>query len=267
MTTKALRRETVALLALLIAGCGLSDYEGLMRSAQERVSRAEEEAENLGDPVTLPTRLVVTRQPSPDARGTTSAGNQKGSSAGTTSAPERKPVIAYPFFLRLPRSMRPTPDPDSRMDLVYRYPKAGSKGSMPALDPAKSVASSDLPPSGPISGVFEAFLAFGTEPAGAFADKVVRAFPASSEITTSTKLESVPDRAEAVSYDAREFSDNRTAWAVYTRTEGNSTVAVVYRMDKAQRAALDHLVELSLSTLAIGREAEAVRNSYARRPK
>jgi len=240
VTPKWLRRVTAGLLAVLIAGCGLSDYEGRMRAAQERVARFTDESEMLGPQVAIPTKLVVST-PAKDPQGKKDpkgAKDQKPPTPGT----ERRNVITYPFYLRLPRGIRPTPDPDARFDLVYRYPKSGN------------------------SGFAEVYLAFGTEPPTTFADRVARVFPRGAEpVVPSQKEVTVPGRQQALTFDVREFNDAQTAWSVCAHSEGNSTIAIVYRMDKAQKPALQNVVELSLSTLAMGTEAEQVMRSESDR--
>jgi hypothetical protein len=50
------RRLGLALLLLAVPACGLSDYEKLMRDAQERKERFDAEQKYLGKPVIIPTR-------------------------------------------------------------------------------------------------------------------------------------------------------------------------------------------------------------------
>jgi hypothetical protein len=251
-----------AVLAVLIAGCGLSDYESRMRTVQERVSRFTEESSSLGEPVAVPTRLVVINPPAPDPKAAaaskdqkTSPGTSKDSKSGKdqksgakeqkSSAPstERRKVVSYSFFLRLPRGIRPTPDNDAKYDGAYRYPKDGQT-----------------------TGVIEVYLSFGSEPQGVFADKVVRAMPRNSDpVAVRTVDIPVPERAEPLHFDVRDFNDASTSWSVYAHTEGTSTVAITYRMLPAQKSAADPVINLSLSTLAIGAEADQVLQSIAQR--
>lgn len=50
------RQLCLALLLLTVPACGLSDYEKLMRQAQERKERFDDEEKYLGEPVKMPTQ-------------------------------------------------------------------------------------------------------------------------------------------------------------------------------------------------------------------
>jgi hypothetical protein len=274
VTNRALRQVGGGILAILIAGCGLSDYESRMRATQDRVARYTEEMNSLGEPVAVPTRLVVISAPAPDPKAAKPAGKDQKSSTGSTKdsktstgkdqksgaskdqkagsgkeqkstvpTTERRKVISYSFYLRLPRGIRSTPELDPRYELAYRYPRTGQT-----------------------TGVAEVYLAFGTDPQATFVDKVARVFPRNADGMTAKPVDiSVPERAEPLHFDMREFSDGATNWLVYAHTEGNSTVAIVYRVTKAQKAAADSVIDLSLSTLAMGAEADQVAQSLGQR--
>ena len=98
MTIKALRYLTAILLATLIAGCGLQEYESRMRATQERVSKYTEEMDALGEPVAIPTKIVVIGGTTADPKAakpaakdakTPPAKEQK----STTPTTERKKII------------------------------------------------------------------------------------------------------------------------------------------------------------------------------
>jgi hypothetical protein len=177
----------------------------------------------------------------------------------------REPVIRYAFFLRFPRGIRPTADPEARADLVYRYPRASSlttaagTGAKPAETQARSPSDLSVPPG--VTGFIDAFLAFGNEPAAAFADKVVKTFTPSPVSPNSVSI-TVPERRDPLTFELREFNDGQTVWSVYAYSEGSATVAIIYRMEKSKKASLERDVELSLATLAIGAEANSVTKSY-----
>jgi hypothetical protein len=293
MAARVLRRAMAGMLAVLLAGCGLSDYESLMRGSQERIKRFTEESEALGDPITVPTKRVPPKESPPDSKASakdagkspTTAKKDTGKSpttskdTGKSSTPAkdpakdlREPIIRYPFFLRLPRGIRPTADLEPKFDLVYRYPRGASVPVLPfARTPndtaAKPAASADLLLNGPVSGIVEVYLAFGKEPQGVFVDKVARLLPRTGDMTGTVTSVEVPERKEPLSFDLREFNDAQSAWAVYAHNEGVGTVAIVFRMERGQKAALGRQLELSLATLAMGNEASSVAASYALRPK
>lgn len=98
MTTIAahrIRRLGLALLLLGVPACGLSDYETLMREAQERADHFQDAKKYLDEPVKIPT---------------------KKEKEGDLELP-----IAEVFF-RPPKGIRPTCDPTPRSDLLWRYP-------------------------------------------------------------------------------------------------------------------------------------------------
>jgi hypothetical protein len=253
MAIKIMRYLTAGLLATVIAGCGLQEYESRMYAAQQRVARYNDELDALAEPITIPTRLVVVGGASPDPKagkdqksgtakdGKTPAKEQKSSTPTT----ERRKVISYSLFLRLPRGIRSTPDPDPRYEQTYRYPKSGQT-----------------------TGVAEVYLAFGSDPQAAFADKVARYFPHNAEPITARTIDiPVVGREQPLNFDVREFSDGQSAWSVFSHGEGTSTVAIVFKIDKAQKSAVTSLLDLCLSTLAMGTEADQVMQSLNERQR
>jgi hypothetical protein len=87
------------LLGLLLAGCGVADYEARMKETQQRIKQYEEESKVLGAPVGLP-----------------SAKNESGQLMTVAS-----------FALRLPLTVSNKPSPEARGGLYYDY--------MPAVIP------------------------------------------------------------------------------------------------------------------------------------
>jgi hypothetical protein len=116
--------------------------------------------------------------------------------------------------------------------------------------------------------VAEVYLAFGSDPQANFADKVARYFPHNSEpITTRTVEIPVVGREQPLNFDVREFSDGQSAWSVFSHGEGTSTVAIVFKIDKGQKSAVSSLLDLCLSTLAMGTEADQVMQSLNERQR
>jgi hypothetical protein len=271
VTTIGQRRVTGALLAFLIAGCGLADYEQQMHATQDRVERFKEESEVLGDPISIPTMREPQKDSAPPAtppKPKDGGKDQKGGKDSSKDASKEKRVyvIQYPFFLRLPRGIRTTPDNEPRGELAYRYPRANAPAAKPGEPPAGRPG--DQSAGASAGGFFEVYLAFGNEAAPTFADKVTRVFPHSTEgLQASMKDVTVPERKQPMNFAVREFNDGPTSWAVYAHTEGVSTVAIAFHMDKAQKANLSRVIELSLATLAMGQEATFVKASYDNRSR
>ncbi len=265
------------LLALMILGCGLGKYEDEMRSTQTRVARFEEEANVLGDPVTIPLKRVVVTVPADTTKKDSflKKDDKKAPPPKETTKEEKKPVIDYPFFFRPPRAIRSVADPEPVGGIAYRYPKTGGPlvvpGTKPAATPttAKPGTGPDLTVTGPsATGFLDMFLAFSNEPAGTFADKLIKVFPRTSDsVTVGRRDIDVLDRRDPISYDLREFTDAQSAWSIFVHNENGQSVAVVFRVEKARKDNdnLKRAIELSLATLATGLEANAVSNSYSRR--
>jgi hypothetical protein len=273
----------ISVSAVLLAGCGLSDYERQMELAQDRVKRFNDENELLNlESVAPPTRRVVPKEPPPDPKAPPKDPKAKDPKAGapkakdpkapketgkTTKEPakeQREPIFKHAFFLRLPRGFQSIAEPSPRFDIAYRYPKAGIAGAMPPAKVATPAGEVPFPTGGGLIG--EIYLAFGVEPQATFVDRVAKSLPRNTEPTPSNPVNiGVVDRREALAFDVREFSDSQSTWLVYAHGDGAETAAVVFRVDKSQRAAAIPLIELCLGTFAIGPEAESVARSYSGR--
>jgi hypothetical protein len=227
VTTVGRLRLAGGLLAVLLAGCGLADYEARMEDTQAQVDRFDEERRTLADPIEIPTRRMVAKD-------------------GKES---KVPAINHPFFFRPPIGIRPTAEPDAVFGPAYRFPRTGS------------------------TGFTDVFLVFGNEPAAVFVDKVVKAFPRNIDPVQSSKFEvTVPNRfgpgaEQPLTFEVRDFNDAKANWTACARTEGNATTVVVFRMEKGKRKELEPAMKMSLSTLAVGPEADLVKKSYADRAR
>jgi len=93
------------LLLLAVPACGLSDYEALMRDAQEREKRFHDEQKYLDKPVTMPTRKVKKDK----------------------DKEEREKPVGNVFF-RPPRGIDSNAKSEPRDNLIWQYP-ARSNGN------------------------------------------------------------------------------------------------------------------------------------------
>jgi hypothetical protein len=93
MPARHTRLMLVPLLGLLLAGCGVAEYEARMKEAQQRIKQYDEESKLLTSPVAVPT-----------------AKNESGQSV---------PVAT--FHLRLPQTVSTQPSPVARGGLYYDY--------------------------------------------------------------------------------------------------------------------------------------------------
>jgi hypothetical protein len=99
MPARHTRPILLTLLGLLLAGCGVADYEARMKETQQRIKQYEEESKLLGAPVSPPT-----------------AKNEAG-----------QPTAVASFTLRLPQAISTQPSAEARGGLYYDY--------MPAVIP------------------------------------------------------------------------------------------------------------------------------------
>jgi hypothetical protein len=100
---------------LALPACGLSDYEELMRQAQEREQRFQDEKKYLDEPVKVPTKK---------------------------DGDQEVPVAAV--FFRPPRGIRPTFESVPRNNLLWRYPARTSGGDFALVELAFGEDSKDF---------------------------------------------------------------------------------------------------------------------------
>lgn len=207
-----------------------------MRATQEQVERFDAENGVLGDPVEVPTVRKVEAK---------------------TGKERKEPAVTYGFFLRAPRGVRATADPDPENGQAFHYPGIGSpRGSQGRVNVAVSP-----------TGVTDLYLAFGVDLAPVWADKVAAAFSHGvGPIQRGKRDVDVHGEEPRLSFETRDFSDDAGGeWSVNAVTRDGKTVAVVFRIEKGKRPNADKAIEMSLATLAIGPEVEFVKKSYARR--
>jgi hypothetical protein len=104
------------LVALLAAGCGLNEYETLMRKTQDRVQRFDEENRLLGEPLVAPT---------------------------VTDPKTKANVAVAEVFLRPPRGIADKVG-QARLNDLYRYPATQVGGTFTALEVAFGKGEDDL---------------------------------------------------------------------------------------------------------------------------
>jgi hypothetical protein len=110
------RRFGIALLLLALPACGLSDYEALMKEAQEREERFREEQKYLDEPLTMPTERDK----------------------------EGKEVQVANVFLRPPKGIRSKPEPQPRNNLMWQYPARSQGGDFASVEVAFATDDKDF---------------------------------------------------------------------------------------------------------------------------
>lgn len=245
-TTARAWRLASGLLVVVAAGCGLSEYEAMMRGAQEQVARYDEEAEYLGDPLVVPKKKEIAKDGSAE-----------------------KTVAIANLFLRGPRGIRTTPEEAPHGGVAYRYPKvvaaAGPRAAAPPTVPGPAAGKAN-PRAGATSLDFtDLYVAVGSD-GDKLSKSILDAFSHKAEVLKSKRIVKVPNREAPLTFDVTEFGDEQADYALFVHTEGKLAVAILYRMASSKKLNLSVPIDLSLATLAIGPEADIVRTSYNRRP-
>ena len=234
------RSASVALLAVLLAGCGLAEYEDKMVASQARVQRFDDDNKYLGEPLAVPLRKVKVKQ-------------------GDDKEVEQDEPVAE-LFLRPPRGIDPKWDDKDKTQpgLFYHYKAAetgrGGQPAPPGDDPAAVGAFTDL------------YLAIASEPKK-FADRVVGHFPPAGP-ATSRRLDVQPFGRQPLSFEVTDFdAKDKTHVAVNVLLGNRTNLAVVFKMknyDK-NRDALDEARRRCLESLALDQDAAKARLAYTKR--
>jgi hypothetical protein len=216
-------------LAALAAGC--SEYEDRMRGEQERVDRFDEEMRLLGDPIVLP--------PLPEKK----EGEKKEG---------EKEIFRTDLFLRPPKGV-PSNTESPATATVYQYRRAtGLSGNE-------------------TDGVWWVDVALGDAKDKEFATAVVKEVaPYLGNYQQATEARTPPGR-EPINFTVSKNVSNRY-WLYLCRREG-AMVAVGFRLFPSRgnnqpitgepSAGVRRQIELSLETLAVGKETRPLRESWS----
>jgi len=117
---------TLPLLPVLIAGCGLQDYQKRMAFEQERMQHLDKENELLGAPVSFATRAEVA--PQTDVR----PPKDKSGSDMKRKKKRDEPVPTPRIFLRLPKGMQRVGHEVQPGSYLFRFP-ASKRADQPGL--------------------------------------------------------------------------------------------------------------------------------------
>jgi hypothetical protein len=236
-TLHGLRAPALAAAALLLGGCGLSDYEAKLASEQKRVDRLDEENMLLGEPLDLP--------PQKSREATTPLGT---------------PTLDV--FFRPPRGINTKYDPTPLGELLYRYTRAAPRGGARRYSPGY-VDPADNP-------FLEVDLA--VTPEGnwkEFTDKVQQPFQgmAAAEPIPPLKEPAGKKRLDFQSVAFNDAGNPPATYLVFFHKGQHALVAIVYRVSqsKATDPEVAKTIDVSLKTLAVGPEATQLRQRYGPR--
>jgi hypothetical protein len=226
----ALRALSAVLAAavLLLAGCGLADYEARMSSEAALVANWDDEEKVLGDPINTP-ELPKTA--------------------------EGKDVI-WNIFLRLPRGVSNTPltQPNATLAQLYggllgKYAGGNNSAGLQNVFVGLAVDDKDYPAK--VLGAFSV-------PAGGEA-LVGPPVPRSTTLRAFVK-DLTPDVPLK-----RKVYEEKPAYSFNFYEHGTTQVAVVYQTaDKEVLARAAIAIRMSLSTLAEGADADKCRSAYTK---
>lgn len=228
--TRSIPRVVVSgALAVLAAGCGLTDYYDRFDKDQARLAAWDEENRLLAPPVQLPSRK--------------------------RAAPGRQPGPVLEVFLRPPVGIAPTPTVEVD-DFLYHYAR-GTAASNPT--PGTGQASD------PYQGVEDVYLAVAVQPEKdkdrEFVDEVCKFFgvpPTRPEEVAPVKPAGggPPLQFYNIGFNLTEDAGKlkRGSYSIFFYFEGAMQVAVVFRVAPGREttATLNKQFQYSLGTLAVG---------------
>jgi hypothetical protein len=216
---------------VLATGCGLSEYEARMSSEQARVHRIDEENRLLDDPIELP----PPKDPPPAKQ------SPGGKEKEKEKEPDKNPRPEY--FLRLPKGLSRTPSEKQQLygNFLYVFPRVTKTGFQ------------------------EVYFGFGKDSKPDFIRDVTKLFPSSGTLSI-VKTEARPLGREPYTFDTVTIEDQQNSTLVIHACQRNGiNVAVVYRMDRAKTEEMKRAMMLSLETLGVGGEVNALRKDFNRR--
>jgi hypothetical protein len=202
---------------LVLAGCGLTEYEQRMLQTQRRVQQVEETNRLLDQPLNVPTREEPEKE--------------KGKGPTITT-------LAY-FFFRPPLGILLTPEKTPRQGLLYTYP---INPKPPAPPPG-----SKPPPPSPFVAVE---VAIGSDIKDLIRD-VLRAYP--SSVAAAPVKKSFSSGERTTEFETYEFDDpDGSHWALHFTLVGKQAFALAYHIAKGQKDNAARALQASLESFAAG---------------
>ena len=148
-------------------------------------------------------------------------------------------------FIRPPHGIQKTPEGEPRDGLLYHYPPRGS-GAGPFLFVEVAVADAKRAD-------------FGAE--------VLRHYPAAGEVLAYKPGTLRPaGRHTPPKFDTHEFDGDEASYSVNVYKGEKAQVAVAFAITKGQRAAADEALNRSLESLALGPDADRLRQEFKTPP-
>jgi hypothetical protein len=205
-----LRHLGVGLLLLALPACGLSEYENLMRQAQERDERFREEQQYLAEPVKTPKRKDK----------------------------EGHDVAVANLFFRPPKGIQSIGTAAPGSTLLWDFPSRSG------------------------SGFAQLQMAFA-EDSKEFATEVLGNYQVAGAVQQRVRQLNPPGR-DPVIFDTWEFDGTQYGYSVNIPRGSPTPTAVIYLFARGRHNDLKKPIELSLESLAFGRQASKARENYAR---
>jgi hypothetical protein len=196
---------------LLNCGCGLSDYEAKMTSARARVERFDKENELLADYIDWP-----------------------------GASDDR----SLDVFLRLPKGISRTPEPDLYQDLLYIYPATSANSTFQKVyvGISKEMTSDD------------------------FWQKLTAAIPGVPRGSPTTLQVMPPDRS-AFNLQTVTIDTPTSSAFLYLWQRDPVVLALVYQLDNAKKGDnATQALNMSLESLGVGFDAAARRRGVSKPP-
>jgi hypothetical protein len=91
----------------------------------------------------------------------------------------------------------------------------------------------------------------------------MKAFTASNKPINKT-IQISPQGRQALKFDVIEFEDDQHAISVNIYRGANGQVAVVYAIDRAQKAAAERTIQMSLESFGLDKDAGLMKSAYSK---
>jgi len=245
-----MKRFILGGIVLVLAGCGLEEYESRMIRAQEKVKRYDDLNAVLDDALEMPKHSVTEKQP-----------------GGRETTKE----MPWDVFLRPPLGIKSKPVGEPREGILYHYSRGTRPGTPAAsVTPNTASATGSVPAVGAAArNVTDLYLAFSSDPreTAQFAADVLRLFPtAPSPPPLAVKSIQMPERPQH-RVEVLDFDDDLASYAAYFyRPKGaKTTVGVIFRCEKGRRETSRPLLDLSIGTLGVDKDAGVMLTMFGRR--
>jgi hypothetical protein len=226
---------TLALPTVILAGCGLAEFEKRFEEQQKRIAEFDRENALLGDVLDLP--------------------------GPKTSDDPKAPKDVRPWvYLRPPKGIQAKQPIVVADGLVYRFLKTDAAKGGPPLPPK---------PGGPDPEFLEMSVAVAKDKRpGDFQDALYKQLGYPKPTASEIKRKDIVDGQKKLSYlqHVKQVIGNAKASDyIHVLDGGDHPIAIIYRLPTDQADKLQAAMDASLRTLVLGDEAKKLRENFRSR--